>query len=87
MRKYLTTEQRLKILELKKAGMRQNQIAKAIGRSQSAVCYLLKKTEDQILKMKVDAKRIEKPKVSHEEQNLSSLSGDILFKEINWAIP
>jgi len=89
MGKYLTVEERLRVLELKKEGLKQKDIAKAIGRSPSAVCYLIHKGADKVLRMKVDAavpQRIKDP-FRPKDTDLSSLPDNILFKEINWNIP
>ena len=89
MGKYLTVEERLKVLELKKEGMQQKNIAKVIGRSPSAVSYLIHKGEHAVLRMKVDAEVPKKTKDTERppENDLSSLPDHVLFKEINWAIP
>lgn len=89
MGKYLTVEERLRVLELKKEGMQQKNIAKAIGRSPSAVSYLINKGEHSVLRMKVDADvpkktlDVERPT----EEDLSKFPDNIFFKQIDWAIP
>lgn len=88
MGKYLTVEERLRVLELKKEGMQQKNIAKVIGRSQSAVSYLINKGEHSVLRMKVDAQTPNKIEdVIPEDKDLSTLEDTVLFREINWAIP
>jgi len=89
MGKYLTVEERLKVLELKKQGMQQKNIAKVIGRSPSAVSYLINKGEYSVLRMKVDAEVPQKTKDAERppEKDLSSLPDTVLFKHVNWAIP
>lgn len=89
MSKYLTVEERLRVLELKEDGLKQKDIAKAIGRSASAVCYLIHKGKDKVLRMKVDAEHPVRIKDAMRplDKDLSSLPDTVLFKEVNWNIP
>lgn len=89
MGKYLTVEERLKVLELKKQGMPQKDIAKVIGRSASAVSYLINKGEYSVLRMKVDAEvpQLTKDAMRPKDKDLSLLPDNVFFKEVKWAIP
>lgn len=91
MRKYLTVEERLKVIDLSEEGMAQKDIAKSIGRSNSLVSHLINSGRDKVMRMRVYANSPERKENNNikpvEEVELSSLPDSVLFKEVNWNIP
>ena len=87
--KFLTLEERDKILELEAQGVPRKEIAKLVGRSQSAICYVINRPPNRPMRFSrpgdqpipiEDAKRVE-------EVDLSQLPDNIKFRHINYAIP
>jgi len=85
MGKYLTLEERNLVVKLHKEGIPQKDIAKLMGRSTGAICYLVNHAKDkkEFIPYKHKTPNAERVK----EMDLASLPDTKIFKHERLAIP